>query len=143
MENGVSYNKALLVTGTDRDEVSVTNPLPTQLGCSVQTATIAAGASLSSAITKIGQALLAIQFPAALDGAVLTFQGSMDGTTYVEIKDASGTALSVTTVAASEGRSLGQLALDLAPWPYIKIRTGTSGSAQAQSAARTLQVGLA
>lgn len=129
----------------DSDGVTVgrSNPLPTQLGSEVQSVVIASGASLSAAIQKIGKSLIAIQTPPALDAAVLTFQGSMDGTTYCEIVDYTGTAVSAASVAASQCMSLDQLALALAPYPYIKVRTGTASVPQVQSAARTLLVGLA
>ena len=123
--------------------ISGSNPLPTQLGSEVQSVVIASGASLSAAIPKIGKSMIAIQTPAALDAAVLTFQGSMDGTTYCEIIDYTGSAVSTASVAASQCMSLDQLALALAPYPYIKVRTGTAAVPQVQSAARTLLIGLA
>jgi hypothetical protein len=125
----------------DGKRIGEKNPLSTRLGSNPQSVTIANGESLSSVIDKRGKAIGGIQAPAALDAAALTFQGSMDNSTFVEIADQAGNALTTAgTLSASGGMSLDLLALALAPWPYIKIRTGTSGSPQAQSAARTLLV---
>ena len=130
----------LLLKG-DGTKVKPATPLETILGSIVHDVVIANGASLSSAIYKPGQSMIAIQAPAAFDAGVLTFQGSIDGSTYVEIEDANGITLQATSLGASKGKSLGQFALDLAPWPYLKIRTGTVASPVVQSAARTLEVG--
>ena len=54
-----------------------------------QTAVIANGASLSSAVALGAKNLIAIVFPAAWTAASVTFQASVDGTTFVDIYDSS------------------------------------------------------
>jgi hypothetical protein len=89
----------------------------------VLTVTIANGASLSGA-AEIGQGtLVGIQLP-TLTNASLSFQGSHDGVTYVEVVDASAAAV----------------AYGVAGVPFLKVRSGTSGSPVAQGAARTISL---
>jgi hypothetical protein len=98
------------------------------------TVTIANGQSLSGA-AHIGSAtLVGIQLP-TITSAALTFQGSADGVTYVEVVDSSAAAVSY---GASTGAIYIKAPADLAGVPYIKVRSGTSGAAVAQGAARTI-----
>jgi hypothetical protein len=98
-------------------------------------AIIANGQSLSAAIGLGATPLHAIAMPAAWDAAALTFQGSIDGATWLELTNASGSAISVTAAA-------GQLiVLDPTLWRavnFIKVRSGTSGAPVNQTAQRTL-----
>lgn len=102
----------------------------------VLTVTIANGASLSGA-AHIGAGTLAgIQLP-TFTSAALTFQGSADGVTYVEVVDASNQAV---TFTATTGALYLKAPADLAGIPYIKVRSGTSGAAVNQGAARTISL---
>lgn len=103
----------------------------------VKTATIALNASLSD-VVEIGSAkFLGLVMPAAWDTAGITFQVSYDGTNFQNLYNDSGVEVSV-TAAASRNIALDVVALDLAPWQFIKIRSGTAASAVNQTAARTL-----
>lgn len=95
---------------------------------------IANGASLSGAAEIGAGTLIGIQLP-TIDNAALSFQGSADGVTYVEALDASSAAVSV---AASTGARYIKAPADLAGIPFLKVRSGTSGSPVNQGAARTI-----
>ncbi len=104
----------------------------------VAVATIEATESLSDAVDLADSQLHGIIMPAAWDAANLTFQVSnaIDGT-YVNLYDDAGNE---TTVTAAAGRAIAidVAALQLAPWRYLRVRSGTSGTAVAQAAERTL-----
>jgi len=102
----------------------------------VLTVTIANGASLSGAAHIGAGTLVGIQLP-TITSAALTFQGSVDGTTYVEVVDASNTAVSF---GATTGALYIKAPADLAGVPYIKVRSGTSGSPVNQGGARTISL---
>ena len=100
----------------------------------VLTVTIANGQSLSDAAHLGAGTLIGIQLP-TITSAALTFQGSADGVTFVEALDASSNAVSV---AASTGVRYLKAPADLAGIPYLKVRSGTSGTPVAQGAERTI-----
>jgi hypothetical protein len=102
----------------------------------VLTVTIANGASLSGAAHIGAGTLVGIQLP-TFTSAALTFQGSADGVTYVEVMDASAAAV---TYTASTGAIYIKAPADLVGVPYIKVRSGTSGAAVAQGAARVISL---
>lgn len=100
------------------------------------TATIANGASLSGAVDLGTLRLFAIQMPTSWTSANLTFQVSTDGTNYYNLYDDTGTEVTWTAAASqviqssNPGRWLA--------FQYLKVRSGTSGSAVNQGGARTL-----
>ena len=98
--------------------------------------TIANGQSLSDAAQIGAGTLVGIQLP-TFTSAALTFQGSFDGQTYVEVVDASNTAVSFT---ATTGALYIKAPADLVGIPYLKVRSGTSGAAVNQGAARTISL---
>lgn len=100
----------------------------------VLTATIANGQSLSGAVHIGTGTLIGIQLP-VFTSAALSFQGSADGVTYVEVVDASANAVGYT---ASTGSIYIKAPADLVGVPYLKVRSGTSGSPVNQGAARTI-----
>jgi hypothetical protein len=104
----------------------------------ISTVTIANGASLSGVVALGNKRLAAIQMPAAWTAANLSFQGSLDGVTYQELQDSFGAAL---TVIAAASVCISVDVTLFAGWPYLKIRSGTSGTPVNQGAARTLQIG--
>jgi len=106
------------------------------IGLTQTSVTIASGQSLSAAI-PIGEDIpVGIVMPATWTAAALTFQVSVDGgTTWVEMYDNTGTAVSLTVdinryvqLAASSWFGIN----------HIKIRSGTSGSPVTQGADRIL-----
>jgi hypothetical protein len=105
-------------------------------------ATIANGASLSGAV-DLGPELRAalIQMPGDWAAADLTFQASVDGTTFWNLHvDSSDTEV---TVQAGEDRTIVLPKTVFEGIRHLKIRSGTAGSAVNQGAARTLTIGVA
>lgn len=98
--------------------------------------TIASGTALSAAVPIGDKVPVGIAMPSGWDAASLTFQVSADGgTTWNELYDSSGNAVSF-TVAASR-----YIYMDPTVWigiNMIKIRSGTSGSPVNQTADRVL-----
>jgi hypothetical protein len=97
------------------------------------TVTIATGASLSSAAFLGDGRLEGVQMPASWTAANLTFQGSLDGSTFQDIYDDAGNEV---VVAAAAARLLSINDFKGALW--IKVRSGTSGAPVNQAAARVL-----
>ena len=99
---------------------------------------IANGQSLSAEVDLAGATILAISMPAAFTGTVLTFQAARaTGGTFRNIYDDSGTEVSL-TVAADRMVAIDFAALKLAPFRYLKIRSGTAATPTAEGAERTL-----
>ena len=100
------------------------------------TATIALNGSLSGAVRlPPGHVLVGIVMPADWTAADLTFQFSADGSTYQNAYEDDGTELGVTGTAAAN------IAVDPLFFrcaPFLKVRSGTAGSAVAQAAARSI-----
>ena len=110
--------------------------------------TIAISTSLSPSFSLNGAfAIVGIIMPAAWDAADLTFQISMDPlvgtpadatpTNFYNVYDDSGGEV---TVTASTSRAMMLSQNVLIAGNHYKIRSGTAGSAVAQTAARTLTV---
>jgi hypothetical protein len=100
------------------------------------TVVIENGGSLSGAVDLGGRKLVALILPDAWTAASLTFQGSVDGTNFFNVYD--GPTERQLTVAANY-----YSALNIADWVgfrWIKVRSGTAGSAVNQAAERTLTV---
>jgi len=110
-------------------------------------ATIAINTSLSGAIRLTGVTsndgatvprdyrLCGIVMPATWTTANLTFQTSVDGVTYQNFYDAAGTEVAVVAAAS---RTIYLDPAIFAAVPYLKVRSGTSGTAVNQAAARTI-----
>lgn len=82
--------------------------------------------------------LVAISMPADWSAADLTFQGSADGTTYWNLYESDDAEV---TVQAAEDRFIAFSGAEkdfLTACPYLKIRSGTSGTPVDQNAARVL-----
>ena len=103
-----------------------------------ESATIAAGTSLSAAVNLGGLRLFGLSMPSAWTTAAITFQSSYDnGVTWQNMYDASGNEVMITAAASRN------IALDpvlFSAIPMIKVRSGTAGSAvnQAQDSVVTL-----
>ena len=100
---------------------------------------IASGQSLGPAISLDSVRLAAIQMPAAWTAANLTFQGSVDGTNFFDVFDGVAAGAEV-TVGAAASRYIILNPDVFSQFSSVKIRSGTSGAAVAQGAARTLQL---
>ena len=97
---------------------------------------IANGQSLSGAALIGAGTLVGIQLP-TFTSAALTFQGSFDGSTFVEVVDATNTAV---TFTATTGSLYIKAPADLAGIPYLKVRSGTVGAAVNQGGARVISL---
>lgn len=101
-------------------------------------ATIALDASLSTAVDLQGCRLVAIVMSAGWDTAGMTFQASVDGSTWINVHDDAGNEQAL-VVAGSRYWVI------LAPseWEsirHLKIRSGTSGTPVAQTAERVIEL---
>lgn len=101
-------------------------------------ATISNGTALSTAIDLDITRPFAFVLPAAWTAANLTFQVSLDGTTWCNLFDDAGTEVTVVAlvsqyvVIANPAKWLGVR--------FLKIRSGTSGAAVNQGADRIVTV---
>lgn len=100
-------------------------------------ATIAAGASLSGAVDLDGCHPVGLVMPAAWTAASITFQVSLDGVTYNNLYDSSGSEYTITTAAS---RRIILPPSDFAGVNYLKLRSGTSGAPVNQVAQAVIQV---
>jgi hypothetical protein len=99
------------------------------------TKTIASGQSLTGAINLDRNTLGAVGIPDPWTAADLTFQASMDGTTFFDMRNAAGVELQVPVTA---GDWISFDLEDFAAPLEIKIRSGTSGTPVNQGADRVL-----
>jgi hypothetical protein len=109
-------------------------------GLEIFTVTIAEDESLSNAIRLGERKHIGIVMPADWDAANLTFQTcNTVGGTFQDLYDDAG--VEVTVVAAAD-RNIGVdvAALKLAPWEWVKLRSGTAATPVAQGAARTIKI---
>jgi len=107
-------------------------------------ATIANGASLSGACDLGNARLSAIYMPSSWTTADLTFQASADGVTYQDLyaSDNAGNDAEY-LIGAGSARVITVPIADFAALRYLKVRSGTTGSAVAQGGARTITLLLA
>lgn len=106
-------------------------------GICITDATIPISTAVTGQIALNGSRVLAIQMSAGWDAAALTFQGSLDGVTFMNLHDSGGTEISYTTAA---GRIIVLSPLALVGLAALIIRSGTSGTPVNQTAARTLRL---
>ena len=103
-----------------------------------KTATIANGASLSGEVNIEDYQFIAIKMPADWTPANLTFQASnVSGGTFYDVYNDAGDEITA-LAAATRIITIDVNSLGLAPLSFIKIRSGTSATAVAQGAERTL-----
>lgn len=108
------------------------------------TVTIENGASMSDAVrlnkmdsVKLGGLrLFGIVIPSAWTAANLTFQTSYDGVTYQNLYDKDGSEETVTVTDTDTSIWLNPATF--AAVPFLKIRSGTSGTPVNQAAARDI-----
>ena len=96
------------------------------------TVTIANGATQSDSIDLDGLCLVGVFVPSGFDGTTLTFQTSLDDSTYVDVQDGAGNAYSV-TVAASK-----YVPVDPTKMVGVRYLKITSGTTQSPAATLTL-----
>jgi hypothetical protein len=107
-------------------------------GSAAKTATIANGASLSSAVDLGAGAVLAgIQMPASWTTASLAFQVSNDGSTY-QVLRVSGAEFTVSSGDAAASLSVGGLQSYFYGWRYVKLQSGSSSAPVNQGGARSV-----
>lgn len=106
----------------------------------IGTATIANGASLSDAVALGGNVIVGIAMPASWTAAVLTFQGSLDGTNFFDLYTEQDTTRAEKKLQASASDLILIAPSSFAGLQAIKIRSGTTGAAVAQDGARALSV---
>lgn len=102
-------------------------------------AVIANGASLSGAVNLSGHILCGVYMPSAWTTAGLTFQASFDGTTFADVhfEDAE-----VTVTSAGASDYIGLQPQKFFGAKHLKVRSGTSSTAVAQGAERTLTLAI-
>lgn len=107
-------------------------------------AVIEAGESLSGVIDVRGYAHIGLLMPAAWTTAAnITFQACSTATgTFVDVYTDTSVEVAVTGVAVDKAISIDLNSSALAPYPYLKIRSGTTGTPVAQVAERTIIVAL-
>lgn len=102
------------------------------------TATIANGASLSGAVRFGGLVPILIVVPATWTTADLTFQVSVDGTTFGDFRDMYGTEIKATVTAAGNVIQLDPSTF--AGVQYLKVRSGTTSSVVNQGGDRSIVI---
>jgi hypothetical protein len=109
-------------------------PTPRRTGKSV---TITAGESLSPAL-QVGTGIpLALLTPATLVTTTMSFQGSLDGSTWLNLYDAGGVEV---TMTIGTSRAISLEAIYLAGMQFLKLRLGTAGSPATEAADRIFTV---
>lgn len=87
------------------------------------TATILNGQTTSDSIDLQGRGLVGLILPAAFTGSAITFQMSLDGSTFYNVYNAANTQLSMTV---TQGRAYLFNPGDLLSVRYIKLVSGSS-----------------
>jgi hypothetical protein len=88
--------------------------------------TIASGQTTSGAIDLEGYEVHAISLPSAFTGTSITFQGSLDGTTYQAIYNTANTQMSM---SVTQNRLYKVEPADLSGLRYLKLVSGSSEGA--------------
>lgn len=95
--------------------------------------TIAEGATTSSSIDLSQSTFTALLIPDGFTGATITFEASVDGTTWKAVVDDTGAAVSITATDDRWVALSGAVAAKLAPFRMIRLV-----SASAEGAARAI-----
>ena len=134
-----------LATGADGsvgDVVSTSNPLPivNVSNSTAGTLTLASGASVSGSLDTLNTDLLGFISPAAWTAAALTLEVSVDNTNWFGIVyDSYGVQInSYSSLTVNAGYNADFI--NLLPFRYIRLRSGTTATPVNQAAARTFTV---
>ncbi len=101
--------------------------------------TIANGASLSGAAALAGKAVVGILGPAAWTAAAMSFDVSVDGTTFVPYcSQTAEVSIASAVIATAAPRFFGLSPAEWIGFHSVKVRSGLKGSEVNQGAARTL-----
>ena len=90
---------------------------------------ISADNSNSLGVATDGMLLCGIQFPAAMTGSSVTFDFSMDNSTFVDVKETDGSAVSY-TVSADDVIRIDPSGWAFASSGYIQVVSGSSEGAE-------------
>lgn len=97
------------------------------------TATIANGATTSNSIDMDNygslEGLVGIVMPAAFTGASISFNVSIDDTTYQALTDSSNAAVSITVTAGKTYAFKQDVRSCISPWRFIQIVSASSEGA--------------
>src|SRR5512135_2473225 len=98
---------------------------------SVLTATIASGATVSSAIDTYDKVLLGVIWPADMDGTAVSVPvcDTVDGT-YKALVDSTGAAAATYTVSGVKGKAMALVAAQrdlIAPFRFLKFTSNAAG----------------
>ncbi len=92
----------------------------------VDSQTVSGAVQLCDAYNDDVDSLVAVVTAAGFTTADLTFQFSVDGTTYIAAKNAAGTAITLSSVAASDWRAVDPT--DFLSAKYLKVVSSASQS---------------
>ena len=110
----------------------------TTRGFATRSVVIGSGQSLSGEVDLEGFALVGIVMPAAWTAAVLSFAAAAaSGGTFNPVYDDAGTEVTV-QAAASRAIGVDVVAVALAAFRFLKLRSGTAGAPVAQVGDRTI-----
>lgn len=105
--------------------------------------TISDGESLSASVNLDGLFPVGVVVPSGWNAASLTFQASVDNSTFYDLySEISGTHSEV-TVSAAASKAIAFDANNFTPATHLKLRSGTTGSAVNQTGDVTLTLVLA
>lgn len=103
----------------------------------VQSATIAAGTSLSGVIVLSSAFPVALNVPTGWTAANITFRGSIDGgTTYANARTSGGSEITINVSTAGDIYTLNPI--DFAAFTHLQIRSGTTVTPVGQVSAASL-----
>lgn len=97
--------------------------------------TIPSGTALGAGIQSNSLEIVGLSMSAGWDAASITLQGSLDGTTWQNLYDDSGSEV---TLSVAAGRYVAIPPALLAGVPWLRVRSGTSGTPVNQTADRSL-----
>jgi len=106
-----------------------------------KTATISSAGSLSGSVScGAPRSLIGLITPSAWTAAAISFDVSMDDSTFVALYDDTGTEVFIpsASIATGAARAFALDPADFAAWKYIKVRSGLNGSVVAQGADRAV-----
>jgi len=111
------------------------------IGITTINVTIANGTSLSAAVNLGAQKLRGIAMPAAWTAAALSFQVSVDGSTFIELTDPRPSGVAYAAASGMAAAASQYLTIDPVLFEgvaVLKVRSGVSGTPVNQGADRVL-----